>query len=78
MYSGNPGLLGFYDQFLETIYNLLGKKISVWTLSYAGHENPPNEKLDSFGIEHQVKHKVSSISFIIVQTTRSRQSFIDT
>lgn len=78
MYLGNPGLLGFYDQFLETIYNLLGKKISVWTLSYAGHENPPNEKLDSFGIEHQVKHKVSSISFSIVQTTRSRQSFIDT
>lgn len=47
-----------YDQFLETIYNLLGKKISVWTLSYAGHENPPNEKLEPFGIEHQVKHKV--------------------
>lgn len=70
MCLGNPGLLGFYDQFLETIYNLLGKKISVWTLSYAGHENPPNEKLDPFGIEHQVKHKVG----LVIRTKKNNRS----
>lgn len=30
--TGNPGLAGYYTQFLATIYETLGKDIPVWII----------------------------------------------
>lgn len=69
--TGNPGLPGFYSTFLSTIYDSLDKKMPVWVIGLAGHNEPPetsdkvmpalqdNEKM--FDLQGQVYHKASFI-----------------
>ena len=39
--TGNPGLGGFYVDFMQNLYNNLHSKIAVWCISHAGHYNLP-------------------------------------
>ena len=39
--SGNPGLGGFYVDFMQTLYNNLEIKIPIWCVSHAGHYDIP-------------------------------------
>lgn len=70
--TGNPGLPGFYTQFLSTIYNCLNKELPVWVIGHAGHDEaldgpykkplPPlkgNESL--YCLAGQLQHKVDFI-----------------
>ena len=38
---GNPGLGGYYEDFMQTLYNNLEVKIPIWCISHAGHYKLP-------------------------------------
>lgn len=68
--TGNPGLPGFYTQFLNQLNTSLDYQTPVWLIGHQGHDDPPatsirkvpslagNEKL--YDLDGQVKHKVRS------------------
>ena len=39
--TGNPGLGGFYVDFMQTLYDNLDSKTAIWCISHAGHYNLP-------------------------------------
>ena len=41
MITGNPGLGGFYVDFMQNLYNNLDSKTAIWCISHAGHYNLP-------------------------------------
>lgn len=63
--SGNPGLTGYYDHFLQRIHDKLG--YTCWSLGHAGHEEPNSKVLNVpplksnshlYDLNGQVQHKV--------------------
>lgn len=58
LYIGNPGVVGFYRTFIQTLYALFGCHHPVWAVSHAGHCTPP-ASMD------MVEGKISNNSFII-------------
>lgn len=70
--TGNPGLPGFYTQFLSTVYECLNKELPVWVIGHAGHDEaedgpykkplPPLEGNESlYNLAGQLQHKVDFI-----------------
>ncbi|KAG8445702.1 hypothetical protein GDO86_010475 [Hymenochirus boettgeri] len=64
---GNPGIVGFYKTFMQTLYCGLDRQYPVWAISHAGHCSPPqgmdmtketNEAGDVFGLAAQIDHKL--------------------
>ncbi|XP_056152122.1 lipid droplet-associated hydrolase isoform X2 [Lampris incognitus] len=66
---GNPGVVGFYRTFMQTLYNMFGSDHPVWAVSHAGHCVPPDtmdmvedstsaEEADVFGLNGQIEHKL--------------------
>ncbi|XP_061552910.1 lipid droplet-associated hydrolase isoform X1 [Phycodurus eques] len=66
---GNPGVVGFYRTFIQTLYAMCGCHHPVWAVSHAGHCMPPasmdmvedassTADLDTFGLNGQVEHKL--------------------
>ncbi|XP_070533901.1 lipid droplet-associated hydrolase-like [Ptychodera flava] len=67
---GNPGVVGFYELFMETLYEASGRQVPVWGISHAGHEMTPDMKKthwnwntddSKYTLKGQVKHKVEFI-----------------
>ncbi|XP_019739730.1 lipid droplet-associated hydrolase isoform X1 [Hippocampus comes] len=69
---GNPGVVGFYRTFIQTLYALFGCHHPVWAVSHAGHCTPPasmdmvedadsTTDLDTFGLNGQIEHKLTFI-----------------
>lgn len=66
---GNPGMIEFYKDFMETIYVTLGMRVPVWGISHSGHVKEPsgvtmpplhgNETL--YGLHAQIEHKISFV-----------------
>nr|XP_015212636.1 PREDICTED: lipid droplet-associated hydrolase isoform X3 [Lepisosteus oculatus] len=67
---GNPGIVGYYETFIQTLYNKLGQKYPVWAVSQAGHCVPPDNMdmiedtdtmviKDVFGLNGQIEHKLA-------------------
>ncbi|KAM4771729.1 lipid droplet-associated hydrolase [Rhinophrynus dorsalis] len=64
---GNPGVVGFYRTFMESLYCDLDQKYPVWAVSHAGHCAPPrgmdmthdNRIEDIFGLNGQIEHKLA-------------------
>ncbi|XP_061698775.1 lipid droplet-associated hydrolase isoform X2 [Syngnathoides biaculeatus] len=67
---GNPGVVGFYRTFIQTLYAMFGCHYPVWAVSHAGHCVPPASMdmiedatsaadLDTFGLNGQVQHKLA-------------------
>ncbi|XP_053957209.1 lipid droplet-associated hydrolase [Anastrepha ludens] len=64
---GNPGLVGFYIEFLSSLYDQLEQKIPVWIIGHSGHEEPSeNSKIavpylkgneNKFDLDGQLQHK---------------------
>uniref|UniRef100_A0A1A7YGH4 Lipid droplet-associated hydrolase n=2 Tax=Iconisemion striatum TaxID=60296 RepID=A0A1A7YGH4_9TELE len=64
---GNPGVVGFYRTFMQTLYSRSGRP--VWAVSHAGHCDPPGsmdmvedasaaERDDVLGLNGQIEHKL--------------------
>ncbi|XP_011183123.2 lipid droplet-associated hydrolase [Zeugodacus cucurbitae] len=78
--TGNPGLVGFYTEFLHLLYEQLGKKIPVWIIGHLGHEEPTkdsktevpclqgNEKI--FDLNGQLQHKKEFIQRFVPNNTK--------
>ncbi|XP_011618241.2 lipid droplet-associated hydrolase [Takifugu rubripes] len=67
---GNPGVVGFYRTFMQTIHSMCRYRHPVWAVSHAGHCAPPDsmdmlqgaaEDGDVFGLSGQVEHKLAFI-----------------
>ncbi|KAM8915139.1 lipid droplet-associated hydrolase [Spinachia spinachia] len=67
---GNPGVVGFYRTFMQSLYTMFGCCHPVWAVSHAGHCVPPDSmdmvednfsavKHDVFGLNGQIEHKLA-------------------
>uniref|UniRef100_A0A3B4FB47 Lipid droplet-associated hydrolase n=1 Tax=Pundamilia nyererei TaxID=303518 RepID=A0A3B4FB47_9CICH len=67
---GNPGVVGFYRTFMQTLHSRCGYQHPVWAVSHAGHCAPPASmdmiedgasaaEDDVFGLDGQVEHKLA-------------------
>uniref|UniRef100_A0A672Y7T4 Lipid droplet-associated hydrolase n=1 Tax=Sphaeramia orbicularis TaxID=375764 RepID=A0A672Y7T4_9TELE len=67
---GNPGVVGFYKTFMQTLHSMFGYRHPVWAVSHAGHCVPPDTmdivddtssaaEKDVFGINGQIEHKLA-------------------
>ncbi|KXJ69269.1 hypothetical protein RP20_CCG028031 [Aedes albopictus] len=70
--TGNPGLPGFYTQFLSTVHECLNKEMPVWVIGHAGHDEardspykkpvPPIDKNEHlYNLQGQLQHKIDFI-----------------
>ncbi|XP_061157998.1 lipid droplet-associated hydrolase isoform X2 [Syngnathus typhle] len=78
---GNPGVVGFYGSFIETLYALFGSQHPVWAVSHAGHCIPPASMdmledaysaadLDPFGLNGQIEHKLAFLRKHVPKKTK--------
>ncbi|XP_056420258.1 lipid droplet-associated hydrolase isoform X2 [Hyla sarda] len=66
--TGNPGVVGFYRTFIQSLYCGFKGKYPVWAISHAGHCSPPtgmdltdehdHQIDDVFGLNGQIEHKL--------------------
>uniref|UniRef100_T1JCR1 Lipid droplet-associated hydrolase n=1 Tax=Strigamia maritima TaxID=126957 RepID=T1JCR1_STRMM len=65
-FSGNPGMIEYYQLFMETIFERLDRKHSVIGISHAGHVRVPDnyripklsENEHLYSVSGQLKHKL--------------------
>lgn len=78
---GNPGVVGFYATFMQTLHRAFSCRFPVWAVSHAGHCAAPDhmdmvedaslaEELDVFGINGQIEHKLSFLRKHVPRETR--------
>ncbi|XP_074548941.1 lipid droplet-associated hydrolase [Halichoeres trimaculatus] len=78
---GNPGVVGFYKTFMQTIHSMFGYKHPVWAVSHAGHCAPPDSmdmiedsssaaEGDVFGLNGQIEHKLAFLRKSVPRETR--------
>uniref|UniRef100_H3CD22 Lipid droplet-associated hydrolase n=1 Tax=Tetraodon nigroviridis TaxID=99883 RepID=H3CD22_TETNG len=78
---GNPGVVGFYRTFMQTIHSVCGYTHPVWAVSHAGHCATPHsmdmvedpsaaEHGDAFGLSGQVEHKLAFIRTHVPKGTK--------
>uniref|UniRef100_A0A131Y1H3 Lipid droplet-associated hydrolase n=1 Tax=Ixodes ricinus TaxID=34613 RepID=A0A131Y1H3_IXORI len=80
-FPGNPGIIEYYEEFLQEIYDNLEGKLHVCGLAHAGHDvlprnlraPPPNENWHLYGLEGQVAHKVD---FVKTHVSNDRPVFL--
>lgn len=58
---GNPGVISFYTEFLESLYELMGGTASVTAISHISHSQKNWESQRLFSLEEQINHKISFI-----------------
>ncbi|CAL1576053.1 unnamed protein product [Knipowitschia caucasica] len=78
---GNPGVVGFYSTFMQTLHRVFQQRLPVWAVSHAGHCEPPDHmdmvedtslaaELDVFGINGQIQHKLTFLRKQVPRDTR--------
>ncbi|XP_057805327.1 uncharacterized protein LOC131020493 [Salvia miltiorrhiza] len=58
---GNPGVISFYTDFLESLYELLGGTASVTGIGHISHSQKNWESQRLFSLEEQINHKINFI-----------------
>ncbi|KAJ0063316.1 hypothetical protein NL108_016299, partial [Boleophthalmus pectinirostris] len=77
----NPGVVGFYTTFMQTLHRAFNHHTPVWAVSHAGHCEPPDHmdmvedsslaaELDVFGINGQIEHKLAFLRKHVPRETR--------
>nr|XP_046165046.1 lipid droplet-associated hydrolase isoform X1 [Oncorhynchus gorbuscha] len=78
---GNPGVVGFYKTFMQTLHQTLGMRYPVWAVSHAGHCVPPDTMDmiedptvmaagDVFGLNGQIEHKLAFLTEHVPRDSR--------
>ncbi|XP_035599057.1 lipid droplet-associated hydrolase [Oncorhynchus keta] len=78
---GNPGVVGFYKTFMQTLHQTLGRRYPVWAVSHAGHCVPPDTMDmiedptvmaagDVFGLNGQIEHKLAFLTEHVPRDSR--------
>ncbi|XP_047108318.1 lipid droplet-associated hydrolase-like [Schistocerca piceifrons] len=70
---GNPGLIGYYKEFLDTVYKNL--KMPLCVISHAGHELPTGsvtavDGQQSYDLDFQTQHKIEFINKYVPSNIR--------
>ncbi|KAA8518509.1 hypothetical protein F0562_015983 [Nyssa sinensis] len=58
---GNPGVVSFYTDFLESLYELLGGTASVTAIGHISHMEKDWEHGSLFSLQEQIDHKMNFI-----------------
>lgn len=58
---GNPGVISFYTDFLELLYESLGGTASVTAIGHISHSEKNWESGRLFSLQEQIDHKISFI-----------------
>ncbi|KAL7092289.1 hypothetical protein ACP275_12G156900 [Erythranthe tilingii] len=58
---GNPGVVSFYTEFLESLYELLGGTASVTAIGHISHSQKDWESGRLFSLQEQINHKINFI-----------------
>ncbi|WOL12744.1 lipid droplet-associated hydrolase isoform X1 [Canna indica] len=58
---GNPGIVSFYKDFVEEVYQLLEGQASITAIGHISHAAKDWEHGRMFSLEEQIKHKVDFI-----------------
>ncbi|KAL6585495.1 hypothetical protein OROMI_002139 [Orobanche minor] len=58
---GNPGVISFYTDFLECLYELLEGTASVTAIGHISHSEKDWESGRLFSLQEQISHKISFI-----------------
>ncbi|CAI2164598.1 16090_t:CDS:2 [Funneliformis geosporum] len=68
---GNPGVIDYYFEFLNTIHHELGKKIDIVGVSMLGHSHGPhNPSLKNlYSLQDQIDHKIQCVDKLRSQFT---------
>ncbi|KAK3895159.1 hypothetical protein Pcinc_001125 [Petrolisthes cinctipes] len=69
---GNPGITSYYTDFMETIYDGMGKTHSVWIVSHAGHCISPHLSIwpdteQVYSLKQQIDHKIAFLEDYLPQ-----------
>ncbi|XP_029657861.1 lipid droplet-associated hydrolase-like [Octopus sinensis] len=58
---GNPGVVGYYEKFMATLYQKSNQKIPVWGISHTGHVSRPSEGSHNgvYSLQDQIEHKLA-------------------
>ncbi|XP_072263588.1 lipid droplet-associated hydrolase [Pyxicephalus adspersus] len=76
---GNPGVVGFYKTFMQSLYCGYKKRYPVWAISHAGHCSPPLgmdmsddtvQMEDRFGLNGQIEHKLAFLQNNVSSNTK--------
>ncbi|XP_021867347.1 uncharacterized protein [Spinacia oleracea] len=59
---GNPGIVTFYKDFVESLYEQLGGKASITAIGHISHTSKDWEHGRLFSLEDQINHKIDFIS----------------
>eukprot|EP01018_Ginkgo_biloba_P016791 Gb_27634 [translate_table: standard] len=58
---GNPGIVSFYRDYIEAVYQLLGGKASVTAIGHIAHTQEDWEDGRLFSLQEQISHKIEFI-----------------
>lgn len=58
---GNPGIVAFYKDYVETVYELLERKASVTAIGHIAHTLEDLENGRLFSLQEQISHKIEYI-----------------
>uniref|UniRef100_A0A0D9VAI5 Serine aminopeptidase S33 domain-containing protein n=1 Tax=Leersia perrieri TaxID=77586 RepID=A0A0D9VAI5_9ORYZ len=70
---GNPGIVAFYKDFVEELYDNLGGQASITAIGHISHGKTDAERGRLFSLHEQIDHKVD---FIEQEFQHSEQSLI--
>ncbi|XP_021765654.1 lipid droplet-associated hydrolase-like isoform X1 [Chenopodium quinoa] len=59
---GNPGIVTFYNDFVESLYEELGGKASITAIGHISHTSKDWEHGRLFSLEDQINHKIDYIA----------------
>ncbi|XP_073066757.1 uncharacterized protein [Primulina eburnea] len=61
---GNPGVISFYTEFLESLFELLGGTARVTAIGHVSHTQKNWESGRLFSLQEQIEHKISFIEHV--------------
>ncbi|XP_022132976.1 lipid droplet-associated hydrolase [Momordica charantia] len=58
---GNPGIISFYKDFLESLYQLLGGRVSITAIGHVSQTKKDWEGGRLFSLQEQIDHKIEFV-----------------
>lgn len=58
---GNPGIVSYYKDFVEALYELLEGQASITAIGHISHSRKDLERGKMFSLEEQINHKIDFI-----------------
>ncbi|XP_024315984.1 lipid droplet-associated hydrolase isoform X1 [Brachypodium distachyon] len=68
---GNPGIVGFYKDFVEELYENIGGQASITAIGHISHGRKDYENGRLFSLHDQIDHKVDFIEQELLHTEQS-------